>query len=314
MATATLNSTWNANVWKNAMSIVCEMFKVPSLHNEQEQALREFFSGKDVFVNLPTGFGKSMIFQAIPVVADLLGIKPRNTSIVVVISPLIALMNDQVKYLQHLGISATSVTDENGDCTIEDIMNGKYTHIYGSPECLLSTSVWRGLFKCKRMQTCLVGVAVDEAHCISQWGLTKRGSKKGEVPFRRWYGNLGELRSLAPDHVKMIVITATATSKTRSAIFECLSLGKSTSCVARSPHHENLHYCFEYLPKEMELSVVFSDILDDIQQNGCDATRTIVYCQTRKQCGVLYRTFEVALGLKFYKESLKHPKKRLVEM
>eukprot|EP00794_Sanderia_malayensis_P019679 gene19679-21625_t len=83
MATAaTLNSTWNANVWKNAMSI------------------------------------------AIPVVADLLGIKPRNTSIVVVISPLIALMNDQVKYLQRLGISATSATDENGDCTIEDIMNG----------------------------------------------------------------------------------------------------------------------------------------------------------------------------------------------
>ena len=100
--------------------------------------------------------------------ADVLLRRSKETSIVLVISPLKALMEDQVNYLSSLNISAISVTDEHNDRTVVDIIDGKYTHVYGSPECFLSTT-WRGLFSSKKFKSSLVCVGVDEAHCISQW-------------------------------------------------------------------------------------------------------------------------------------------------
>ena len=97
--------------------------------------------------------------------ADVLLQRSKGTSIVLVIFPLKALMEDQVDYLNSLSISAISVTDEHNDKTVVDIIDGRYSHVYGSPECFLSTR-WRGLFTSKKFRSSLVCVAVDEAHTL----------------------------------------------------------------------------------------------------------------------------------------------------
>lgn len=160
--------TATGSLWEKAVHNVVNVFGIPSLYDEQKDVLSKFFSKQDVFVNLPTSYGKSLIYQATPIMADVLLQRSKGTSIVLVISPLKALMEDQVNYLNSLNISTTSVTEEHNDKTVVDIIDGKYTHVYGSLECFLSTT-WRGLFSSKKFRSPLVCVAVDEAHCISQW-------------------------------------------------------------------------------------------------------------------------------------------------
>ena len=94
--------------------------------------------------------------------------RPKGTSIIVIILPLKSLMEDQSAYLNSLGISAICITDEVNHA-IQDVIEGKYSHVYASLECLLAMCMWRGLFVSKVFLENLVGVASDEAHCISQW-------------------------------------------------------------------------------------------------------------------------------------------------
>jgi superfamily II DNA helicase RecQ len=124
------------NLWERAINKVLNVFQVPCLYKEQEEALTQLFSKQDVFVNLPTSYGKSLIFQAAPILAYVLFRRSTGTSIVVVISPLKALMEDQVRHLNKLGL--------HDDQLVQDIINGQYTHVYGSPECFLNLerNIW----------------------------------------------------------------------------------------------------------------------------------------------------------------------------
>jgi ATP-dependent DNA helicase RecQ len=140
------------------------------------------------------------------------------------------------------------------------------------------------------------------------------GAGRGEIPFRMWYGNLGELRSLVPDEVKMIVATASATKETKAIIYESLKLTKSTAVVCKSPDRPNLQYCFQYIYKDVPLELLFHDIIENVRCVGKHAARTIIYCQTRRQCAVLYRVFETSLQHNFYKDGISNCKGRLVEM
>ncbi len=102
------------NLWGHAINKVLNVFQVPSLYKEQEEALTQLFLKRDVFVNLPTSYGKSLTFRAAPILADVL-FRSTGTSIVVVISPLKALMEDQVRHLNKLGLSAVCVSDQHDD-------------------------------------------------------------------------------------------------------------------------------------------------------------------------------------------------------
>lgn len=155
--------------WKEAFEAVKEQFELTELLQEQEGAIKAFLLGKNVFVNLPTGFGKSLIFQCLPIVADIVHGQPRGSSVIVVISPLRSLMEDQVHYLNGICIPAIAITDLEDPETIQQVLNGNFIVVFGSPECLLSTAVWRGIFKSESFTEKLIGVAIDEAHCITQW-------------------------------------------------------------------------------------------------------------------------------------------------
>ena len=152
---------------KEAFIKVCATFKIESLNQYQKKAITEFVNGKnDIFVSLPTGFGKSIIYQALPLIFDCLTGSPGH--VVVVISPLVNLMKDQVRYLRSVGVQAVSLSD------LEDAEAGRvekcnYSVVFGTPESWLRNEHWRQMLGSKEYLSKLCGVAVDEAHIIRQW-------------------------------------------------------------------------------------------------------------------------------------------------
>lgn len=135
--------------------------------------------------------------------------------------------------------------------------------------------------------------------------------KKG--PFHKWYGCLGELRSFVPESCKLIVLTATATKKSRHEILESLNLPANTTVIEQSPNRKNIKYTKHYLDKKCPLEVQFGFLINELKENGIKTPRTIVYCQTRRQCSVLFRMFEVYLGKHMYNGEDRH-ENRIVEM
>ena len=85
-----------------------------------------FLGGQNIFVNLPTGYGKSLIFQCLPITADALFEKPRGSSVLVAISPLRSLMEDQIRHVNNMGVPAIAITDEEDVEIIQQVMNGNY--------------------------------------------------------------------------------------------------------------------------------------------------------------------------------------------
>ena len=121
---------FSEHLWETAFLAVKQQFGVENLLTEQVQGIKAFFeTASHIFVNLPTGSGKSLIYQSLPIVADILHGRPRGSSTILVISPLQALMKDQVNYLKNLYFPAIAVVDEVSEDPeyIQQIMNGLYT-------------------------------------------------------------------------------------------------------------------------------------------------------------------------------------------
>ena len=154
---------------KDAFSKVCVVFAIEKLNKHQEDTIKFVVEKKkDVFVNLPTGFGKSLIYQALPTVFS----SVQSTcvkNIVVEISPLISLMKDQVSRLTFLGISAISLAEVISDEQSKAIENGAYSVVFGSPELWLGDQKWRKMVTSETYTNAVRAVAVDEAHVICHW-------------------------------------------------------------------------------------------------------------------------------------------------
>ena len=136
------------------------------LKPKQAEALQQFLSGKDVFICLPTGSGKTLCFSLLPLAFDVL--KGTKSSIVVIVSPLIALMKDQVRKMTEKNMRALYV----GECdhsTEVDVCDGKYQMLYFSPELLLTNPVWRDMLQSDVYCRNLVAFVIDEAHCVKKW-------------------------------------------------------------------------------------------------------------------------------------------------
>jgi ATP-dependent DNA helicase RecQ len=187
----------------------------------QEEIVRALAAGRDVCVVMPTGGGKSLCYQ-LPAVLQ----KSRTA---VVISPLIALMQDQVAQLRQMGISAvflnSAVVESDRRELKQKAIAGEYRLMYVSPE----RAVMEGTADWLR-QVPLSFFAIDEAHCISQWG----------HDFRPEYRQLGKLRSLFPNH-PIAALTASATRQVRHDIVEQLHLRDPLKSVS-SFRRENLRY------------------------------------------------------------------------
>ena len=186
----------------------------------QEEIIRSVLAGNDTLALLPTGGGKSVCFQVPALAMD---------GLCIVISPLIALMKDQVENLQKRNIPAqaiyTGMHPKEMDHIINECISGNVKFLYLSPERLKNENMRRLL---QQMQVCLI--AVDEAHCISQWG----------YDFRPPYLEIAEIRPLLPN-IPVLALTATATPEVARDIQEKLHFQRP-NLFQKSFVRENLTY------------------------------------------------------------------------
>jgi ATP-dependent DNA helicase RecQ len=227
-------------------------FGFDSFRPLQEEIIRDVLAGNDVFALLPTGGGKSLCFQ-LPAL-----VRPGLT---LVISPLISLMKDQVDALVASGIDATylnsSLAPEAAHKLLRELHDGKYRLLYVAPERALLQSFLDDFTNWN-----LNLIAIDEAHCISEWG----------HDFRPEYRQLIELRKYTPK-VPIIALTATATERVRADIHAHLNLRNARSYIA-SFNRPNLRYTV--LPKVDPYWQLLTFLKARPNESG------IVYCQSRR--------------------------------
>lgn len=218
-----------------------------------------------------------------------------------------------MSFLEERGIKATYIGEHLEKKAIQDIVNGKFTIIFVSPECLLANHQWRKIVKMlvsKVYKNRLIGIAVDEAHCISQWGTT---NSQTNVAFRKWFFRLSELRSLTKAPV--MALTATATKSTRETIYNVLRFDVSScSYFGDSPNKKNITYGVQKIDKNTRPIEYFSSLIEELTEKGKCTDRVIVYTQTIKQCHQIYSSLVGALGEKLFTEASHNPRNVLVEM
>ena len=130
----------------------------------------EFCKGRDVFVSLPTGYGKSLCYTLLPCVFDLLR-KVEKKSIALIVSPLVALMQDQVSAITSMGVSATYITDKEATKAAikQTIIKGDYQIVFISPEALIGGMEWRSMLATDHYVENLIALVIGKAHCVKKW-------------------------------------------------------------------------------------------------------------------------------------------------
>ena len=152
----------------HAIIAAARLLGYESLRPRQTEAIKSFLSGRDVFVCLPTGSGKSLCYCLLPTASDILRGWEKQ-AIVVVVSPLVALMKDQVRAMAERSVKAVYVGDVKEDAEVAKICAGSYQLVFLSPEALLTDAIWRDMLQGAVYKERLVGVAIDEAHCVKKW-------------------------------------------------------------------------------------------------------------------------------------------------
>lgn len=233
-----------------------QYFGYTSFWEGQRQVIEQVLAGRDTFVLMPTGGGKSLTYQLPALLLP---------GLTVVVSPLIALMQDQVERLHANGIPATFINSSlsAGERSTREYaaINGHLKLLYVAPERLMTES-FLSLLEQAEEHVGLSLLAVDEAHCVSEWG----------HDFRPEYCQLGRLRTRHPQ-TPMLALTSTATERVREDILQQLRLDDPYLHVA-SFNRPNLYY--EVRAKDRGSYRELLEILREYQDES-----VIIYCQTR---------------------------------
>ena len=248
----------------NGIDIYAELKKIFGFSNFkgfQENVIKDILNKKNVLVIMPTGGGKSLCFQLPALLMD---------GIAIVISPLIALMKNQVDSIRQMcghndvaHVLNSSLTKHEISQVKQDILNGRTKILYIAPESLIkqeNIDFFRDIT--------ISFVAIDEAHCISEWG----------HDFRPEYRKIHEMiYNIHPD-IPMMALTATATEKVRQDIIKNLEITDANVYIA-SFNRPNLYY--EVRPKPDDEKVLIKDIIRFIKDN--EHKSGIIYCFSRKK-------------------------------
>src|SRR5213075_1735609 len=225
----------------------------------QREIVQDALAGRDLFVLMPTGGGKSLCFQLPALMRD---------GLTIVVSPLIALMKDQVDALETSGIPATYLNStldrEEAKARWGGLHRGHYRMLYVAPERLMLDA-----FLERTLNSDIAQFVIDEAHCISEWG----------HDFRPEYRELKKLRKHLPD-VPIMALTATATERVRADIIKQLQLNDPRAYVA-SFDRPNLTY------RVIGKTAAYEQLLAFLRSRPNDSG--IIYCASRKSTESLSR-------------------------
>jgi ATP-dependent DNA helicase RecQ len=242
--------------------ILHDVFGYSEFRGRQREAIEQVLSGGDALVLMPTGGGKSLCYQ-IPAIAR----HRQGCGVCIVVSPLIALMHDQVGALHELGIKAAflnSTLDAQAAGEVEQrLLKGDLALLYVAPE-RLNTPRFLALLQCLYEQQLLSLFAIDEAHCVSQWG----------HDFRPEYRSLALLHERYPN-VPRLALTATADELTRGDMIERLQLQGAAQLVSSFDRHNIRYRITEKTDPRKQLLRFIED-----EHEG---EAGIVYCQSRKK-------------------------------
>ncbi len=234
-------------------------FGFDSFRPGQEAVVRDALSGRDLLAIMPTGGGKSLCFQLPALLKE---------GVMVVVSPLIALMQDQVRLLEDNGIAATFLNSTLGGIEaaqrIQALRRGEIKLLYLAPERLLSPGFVDSFLQPLQETVGISAFTIDEAHCVSEWG----------HDFRPEYRQLSRLREWFPD-VPVLAFTATATHRVREDIARQLALNDPALHLA-SFNRPNLYYAVK--PRGGR---AFDELLGHIRYHNKGSG--IVYCLSRKR-------------------------------
>ncbi len=246
-------------------SALHRVFKLQEFRTNQLEAINATLSGKDVFVLMPTGGGKSLCYQ-LPALVD--GGKTKGTTLVV--SPLISLMTDQVSSLVNKRIKAGMISSKSNAADRKQLfllfINGDLDLLYLSPEMLSVSKQIKNAISQLHRDGGLARIIVDEAHCVSQWG----------HDFRPDYKALGYFKEQYPD-IPMMALTATANSQVRMDILHNLRI-ENCEFFKQSFHRSNLYY---------EVMLKSKDHMDEIRniiQSQFPGKTGIIYCHSKNSC------------------------------
>ena len=246
----------------NILSILSEVFGYESFRGPQQEIIEHVTAGQDALVLMPTGGGKSLCYQ-IPAIAR----QSAGLGITIVVSPLIALMHDQVGALHEAGVSAaflnSTLNPEEAQDIEQRLRRGEITLLYAAPE-RVTTPRFLALLDALYAQNLLSLFAIDEAHCVSQWG----------HDFRPDYRGLTILHERFPGTPRL-ALTATADALTRDDIVERLQLENARLFIS-SFDRPNIRYTI------VEKKDASAQLLRFIEREH-EGEAGVVYCQSRKR-------------------------------
>lgn len=256
--------------------------KISTLKENQRSAVKYLVEGKDCICSLPTGYGKSLIYELLPFLD--------TGCLVVVVVPLNAILNQQMEKLGDLAMSLCP-----GKVDFNKLKTGKYSYLFCHPEQILDNKALNEVFRTEGLSGRKIYLVVDEAHCILEWG----------EEFRPDFKRLFQLRSLFKCQV--LALSATVTDAGKKCICSSL-LMKNVEIISESPAKDNISLTVKRRPSPTAsgnssttpYDYIFHPVITKLKHELQDFEITIIYCKSMQWIGYGYETARRILGTDFY--------------
>ncbi|XP_060078265.1 ATP-dependent DNA helicase RecQ-like [Ylistrum balloti] len=260
---------------------------------EQFEAAKCIIEKKNVIGLLPTGYGKTFCAVLSAMLADI------ANPITLVISPLRALMDDQINSLHYWNFTAAKIEPDMDPEIIKGIKEGTFNFVFSSPETALKP-FWKDIFMSNVWRENTIALVVDEVHCVSEWG----------EDFRRDFRYLHELRSAI--HAPVLALTATSTEAVKQDIKKYLQIDDAV-IIDKSPDRPNIFLDFKKADST-DLEEKLDWLLTHLREKSSAAKKIIVYCRSIDRVADVFILLRRSLGIDAYVDNIKHSNHAIIEM